>query len=191
MAKFHCVARKFSHVRVKWLKIAKFHFVAWNASKTQIFISLGQMLENFNVSLRGTECIQNPNFHIFGSNDWKLQSSTSWHGKHPKLNFSHIWVKWLKIVKFHFVTRNASKMQFFTSPSQILDNSKVSLCSTEIFTSSGQMIKNSQVSPSGMECIQNANFWVKCLKISTFHFEALECMHNSNFHIFGSNDWIL
>ena len=46
--------------------------MAWNASKAQILTSSGQMIENCIVSLRGTEYIQNSNFHIFGTNEGKL-----------------------------------------------------------------------------------------------------------------------
>ena len=97
---------KFSHLRFKWfshlgmhlcveclkiaksndLKIAAFHIVTRNAYKTQFFTSPGRMLENSKVSLHGTECSQNANFHIFRLSDWKLQSFTF-----------RVWAQWNKV----------------------------------------------------------------------------------------------
>ena len=132
------------------------------------------------MSLLGTECIQSVNFHIFGSNTRKLQNFTSWHRMHPKLKhnvshlcvkrmksftswhgihtkrkFSHLLVKCMRIAKFHYVTGNAHKTQFFTSLGQTHENCKDQL--------------------RGTEFIQNSIFHIfgfKHIKIVKFHYVA-------------------
>ena len=101
--------RNFSILWIKSMKIVKFHFLARNASEMLIFTSLGQTHVNCNVSLRGTECIKSVNFHIFGSNTGILQNFTSWHGMNTKRKLSHLLDKHMKIAKFHFMARDASK----------------------------------------------------------------------------------